>query len=84
MKSPRTGVGRTVSASNRHESTESTETSEWTVVTSKNRVPKNKNAKGLDPVNRSVNENAKESDSMNEIVNGTKAKDSLVKRSKKE
>jgi hypothetical protein len=77
-------VGRTVSVSNEHESSKSPETSEWTVVTARNRVPKNKNTKGSDPVSRSVNKNAKESDSKNESVNGKKAKDSLVKRGKKE
>ena len=77
-------VGRKVSASNGHESTESTDASDWTVVTAKSRVPKNKNTKGSDPVSKNVNENVKESDSKNESVNGSKAKDSSVKRSKKE
>ena len=40
-------VGRKVSAS---ESTESSDASEWTLVTAKNRVPKNKNTRGPCPV----------------------------------
>ena len=40
--------------------------------------------KRVGPVNTNVNKKVKESDSKNESVNGKKAKDSLMKRSKKE
>ena len=73
-----------MSVSNRHESTESTDASKKRDVTAKEKAPVNNNTKGSDPVNTSVNKNAKESDSKNESVNGKKAKDSLVKWSKKE
>ncbi len=77
-------VGRKISASNRHESTESTDASKKRDVIAKAKAPVNKNTKGSDPVNTNVNKKVKESDSKNESVNGKKAKDSLVKRSEKE
>jgi hypothetical protein len=75
-------VGRKVSVSNEHESTESTDTSKKRVVKAKVKVPKNENLKGSDPVNRNVNKNVKESDSKNESVKGLQAKDFLEKRRK--
>jgi hypothetical protein len=75
-------VGRKVSVSSEHESTESTDASKKRDVTAKEKVPKNGNTKGSDPVSKNVNKNVKESDSKNEIVKGLKAKDSFGKRSK--